>query len=405
VASATRPTVPLQQPSRGADLITEFDNQSPDQAIKTLRRAGLFKGLPADELRTVVELMKGVRAGPGDRLFEEGDTADKFYVVTEGAVEIVKQVPGGGEEKLAVRRVGDVFGEMALLNDAPRFATARATEECECLTLSRGDFEKLMGGDSLALRMMKILSQALRALGIRYVTMERQEEDSATAAGEEPGSARHMRSPPIVAGFDVAGGSAPSRSGVELSAWDELRFTDGRVGLVALALHGDRVPPLHQIAVTRGLCVEFSLAGEPPETLLARVNDSLYENQALSAVQFVEAGMLVPQDDAVLWSNAGGLRCTVLRTDGTFNEFLDHGPPLGEVAGFQHEPVRIPMASGDMMLVLSGSSKGVFRGAVDAVSNLRSTPAGEVVERVQRAVRGAQESGPDKTTVLFLRRF
>lgn len=392
-------------PHRGADLITELDNQSPDEAIETLRRAGLFKGLPADELRTVVELMKGVRAGPGDRLFEEGDTADKFYVVTEGAVEIVKQVPGGGEEKLAVRRVGDVFGEMALLNDAPRFATARATEECECLTLSRGDFEKLMGGDSLALRMMKILSQALRALGIRYVTMERQEEDSTTAAREEPGSARLERSLPIVAGFDVAGRSAPNRSGVELSAWEELRFSDDRVGLVALALHGDRVPPLHQIAVTRGLCVEFSLAGEPPETLLARVNDCLYGTQVPSGDQFVEAGMLVPQDDAVLWANAGGLQCAILRTDGTFNEFPDHGPPLGVVAGFQHEFKRISIGSGDMMLVLSGVSRGVFRGAVDAVSNLRSTAAEEVVERVQRAVRGTQESDPNKATVLFLRRF
>ena len=228
---------------QGTDLITEFDSQSPDEAIETLRRAGLFKGLPVDELRTVVGLMHGVRAGPGDHLFEEGDTDDKFYVVMEGAVEIIKHVPGGGEEKLAVRRVGDVFGEMALLNDAPRFATARATEECECLTLSRGDFEKLMGGDSLALRMMKILSQALRALGVRYVTMERTGEGAASAAPGDRGSPRLERSLPMVAGFDVAGGSAPNRSGVELSAWEELGFTDDRVGLVALALQGNRVPP------------------------------------------------------------------------------------------------------------------------------------------------------------------
>ena len=207
-----------------------------------------------------------------------------------------------------------------------------------------------------------------------------------------------------MAGFDIVGGSAPNRSGVELNACEELHFTDARIGLVALALHGDRVPPLHQVAVTRALCAEFTLAGEPPETLLARVNDSLYVNQVSSGDQFVEAGMLVPQGDAVLWSNAGGLHCAILRTDGTFNEFPDHGPPLGMVAGFQHELEKIPISSGDMMLVLSGASRGVFRGAVDAVSNLRSTAAGEVVERVQRAIRGAQESGRDEATVLFLRR-
>jgi CRP-like cAMP-binding protein len=84
-------------------------------------------------------------------------------VLTAGAVEIVKAVPGGGEEKLAVRRAGDVFGEMALLNYASRSATARAVGECEGLTLSRTDFEWLMGGDSLSFRLLKILSQALRA--------------------------------------------------------------------------------------------------------------------------------------------------------------------------------------------------------------------------------------------------
>ncbi len=385
-------------------MITERDNQSPDEVIDTLRRVGLFKGLPADELRTVVEMMKGISAGPGDQLFEEGDRADKFYVVTEGAVEIVKHVPAGGEEKLAVRRAGEVFGEMALLNDAPRFATARAAEDCECLTLSSRDFERLMGGDSLFLRMMRILSQALRALGTRFVTMEHREEGSLTAAGEEQGSARKEASLPRVAGFDVAGGSAPNWSGIELSAWEELRFSDDRVGLVALALQGDRVPPLHQVAVTRGLCNEFSLAGEPPETLFARVNDSLYGNQVPSGVQFVEAGMLVPQSESVLWSNAGGLQCAILRTDGTFNEFHDHGPPLGMRAGFEYVLEKIPIGSGDKILVLSGGSRGLFRGAVDALSSLQISAAGEVVERVQQAIRAAKESYPDNASVLFLRR-
>ena len=376
-----------------------LNDLSPDDVFEALRRVDLFSGLPADELRALAAVIRGIRAGPGDRLFEEGDENAKFYIVTEGAVEIVKHVPGGGEEKLAVRRAGDVFGEMALLNDAPRFATARVAEECECLTLSRGDFERLMGGDSLALRMMKILSQALRALGIRFVNMERPEEGSVTAAHEGL-----EQSLPRVDGFDVAGGSAPNWSGIEVSACEALRFSDDRVGLVALALQGDRVPPPHQVAVTRALCMKFSLTGEPPETLLARVNDSLYGNQDPSGGQLVEAGMLVPQGDTVLWSNAGGLQCAILRTDGTFNEFPDHEPPLGMVAGFQHVSERIPIGSDDMILVLSGGSRGLFRGAVAAVSNLRSTAAGEVVERVQRAIRGAQESDPDKATVLFLRR-
>ena len=392
-----------RQSTGTADLITEHENQSPDEVVDTLRRAGLFKGLPADELRTMVDLVKGIGAGPGDLLFEEGDQDDRFFIMTEGAVEIVKQVPGGGEERLAVRRVGDVFGEMALLNDAPRFATARVVEECECLTLSRGDFEKLMGGDSLALRMMRILSQALRALGVRFVTTERRGENSVTATREGPASVLE-RGLPEVDGFDIAGGSAPNWSGIELSAWEALRFSDDRVGLVALALQGDRVPPLHHTAVARALCTELSLAGEPPETLLARVNKGLYLNQIHSRAQYVEAGILVLEGDTVLWSSAGDLQCAILRTDGTSNKFLDHGPPLGMKAGSQYEIKKISIGSGDMIFALSGSSRGLFRGAIEAMSNLQSTPAGEVVERVQQAIRGTREYYPDNAAVLFLRR-
>lgn len=66
------------------------------------------------------------------------------------------------------------------------------------------------------------------------------------------------------------GSHAPSGSGVELSAWEALRFSDDRVGLVALALQGDRVPPLDQVAFARALCNEFSLAGEPSSARTVR---------------------------------------------------------------------------------------------------------------------------------------
>ena len=107
-------------------MITEQENLSPDEVMGSLRRVALFEGLPDDDLRALVEILKRIKAGPGDLLFKEGDEDDRFFVVTAGAVEIVKRVPGGGEEKLAVRRAGDVFGEMALLNDGLRCALLRA---------------------------------------------------------------------------------------------------------------------------------------------------------------------------------------------------------------------------------------------------------------------------------------
>ena len=73
-------------------------------------------------------------------------------------------------------------------------------------------------------------------------------------------------------------------------------------------------------------------------------------------------------------------------------------------AGFQPGIQKIPIGSGDLMLVLSGGSKGLFRGAVDALSRLPTRAAGEVVEKVQQAIRGAKGSNANNTAVLFLRR-
>ncbi len=88
------------------------------------------------------------------------------------------------------------------------------------LTLSRDDFERLMGGDSLAPRLLKILSQALRALGIRFVNVERGDHGVATSPHEKGRTARVQRTPPRVDGFDISIGQAPGSSGVDLSTWE-----------------------------------------------------------------------------------------------------------------------------------------------------------------------------------------
>ena len=59
-------------------MITEQDNLSPDEVMESLRRVALFEGLPDDDLRALVEILKGIKAGPGDLLFEEGDEDDRF---------------------------------------------------------------------------------------------------------------------------------------------------------------------------------------------------------------------------------------------------------------------------------------------------------------------------------------
>ena len=93
-----------------------------------LRKVPLFAELPEDDLRTLSETVAEVRISEGEEIFAEGDPGDRAYVIQEGQIEILKQ-SSGRDVLLVVRETGEVIGEMALLEEAPRMATARARSD------------------------------------------------------------------------------------------------------------------------------------------------------------------------------------------------------------------------------------------------------------------------------------
>ncbi len=81
------------------------------------------------EINFLSTLSKEQRLAAGAVLFLEGDAGDKLYVVLDGQVRISKNLPGTGEEALAIMGRGAFFGEMALIDHKPRSADARAHED------------------------------------------------------------------------------------------------------------------------------------------------------------------------------------------------------------------------------------------------------------------------------------
>jgi signal transduction histidine kinase len=93
--------------------------------LDTLRTVPLFQQLTDADLDRLASASAEVVLEDGEQLFAEGDAGPSAYVITGGEIEIVKTA-GSREVRLAVRRPGEVIGEMALLREAPRSATARA---------------------------------------------------------------------------------------------------------------------------------------------------------------------------------------------------------------------------------------------------------------------------------------
>ncbi len=112
--------------------------------IDQLGRVPLFEGLTPIALELIGRVASEETHKLGTKLFQHGDLGDKLYVIVEGKVRISRQVAGMGEEALAVLGPGSVFGEMALLDDAPRSADAVVHERCRLIALPKDAFNDLL---------------------------------------------------------------------------------------------------------------------------------------------------------------------------------------------------------------------------------------------------------------------
>ncbi|MSO64850.1 MAG: cyclic nucleotide-binding domain-containing protein [Alphaproteobacteria bacterium] len=94
----------------------------------------------------------------GQIIFRRGDPPTYAYLVTTGGVE-----HGGSEQVIDSAGPGDVFGEMSLVENLPRSATARATEDTVCATFSIGDVRKrLSEADVFTVGLLRLLIKRLR---------------------------------------------------------------------------------------------------------------------------------------------------------------------------------------------------------------------------------------------------
>lgn len=104
----------------------------------------------------------GKKLPAGTVLFKDGDTGKQMFVIQKGKIKISKQI-GDQEKTLAILPAGEFFGEMAILNNEPRSATATVEEECLVLIIDTKTFEAMIRGNTeIALRMIKKLAERLK---------------------------------------------------------------------------------------------------------------------------------------------------------------------------------------------------------------------------------------------------
>ncbi|MFL6335702.1 MAG: DUF1003 domain-containing protein [Pyrinomonadaceae bacterium] len=122
-----------------------------------------FELLSADERRALAEVVDLVRLVEGETLFRAGDPGESLYLVRAGEVELSIQDNVGQKITLDTAQRGDFFGEIALLDEQSRTATAVALVETELIELDRGDLLLLFGQKpDAALHMLAAMGRMTR---------------------------------------------------------------------------------------------------------------------------------------------------------------------------------------------------------------------------------------------------
>lgn len=194
-----------------------------------------FSGIPADEMRELEAIMLAETHVAGATIFHEGEDADAFYIVLAGQVSILKEMWGG--RSLDELGPGQFFGEMGVIDEGPRCASAKAVTDVSLLKIRGADFRELLGrSPAFAMRVMATISRRNR---------ENMSLEQMQWSGEAPAPARRGR---VTVVCSMTGGAGVSTAVCNVAS-ELARQSGGRVCVVDasvefgdLALMLDMVP-------------------------------------------------------------------------------------------------------------------------------------------------------------------
>lgn len=256
----------------------------------------VFRGLSEGELTKLSTLVVERDFPAGAVICQEGAVEHSFYVIVQGRVEIVKSL-GTGEVQFDVRGPGGFFGEMGLIESAPRSATVRTLEPCRLLEVDEAVFDQLLADNPVvALSMMRGLSTTIREADVRTIAgLQRKNEELARAYAElRAAQAQIVEKERLERELEIAGEvqrgilpkSFPEIPGLSFDAryrparevggdfYDAFTLSDNQVGLVVADVSDKSVHAAIFMAVTRAL-------------MLAQARDSRSPRQTLLDVHYL----------------------------------------------------------------------------------------------------------------------
>lgn len=132
-----------------------------ERMITFLLDTPMFGTLDPSEIQQLLPIIEVEEYPAGQTLFAEGDIGDAWFALYRGKVDVIKDI-GADKKEIYPLDAGACFGEIALLDGAPRSATIQAIDDCVVLRVSRSAFEELLDqSHSVAYKLLRHLAVTL----------------------------------------------------------------------------------------------------------------------------------------------------------------------------------------------------------------------------------------------------
>jgi CRP-like cAMP-binding protein len=150
----------LRGQTAASDRSTEEAAMARDEKLELLKRVPLFAGLGRKEIEQIGRLAEEVDVPAGRVLMREGQTGQEFFVIVRGSILIER-----AGRKLRSLGAGDFLGEIALVDDGPRTATATTESSSALLVVAHREFHSLMDQfPTVRMAVLQALAQRVRQL-------------------------------------------------------------------------------------------------------------------------------------------------------------------------------------------------------------------------------------------------
>jgi CRP/FNR family transcriptional regulator len=146
------------------------------EVVIALRHVPLFASVQGEGLKRLADVVLEKKVAAGELIFAEHDLGEEVYLVHSGAIQIF-QLVNGRELPIDMMRKGSYFGELAIIDELPRSASARALEDSVLLVLSKHEFRTAVQDyPDIALEALKELSRRLRNTDLQLRALAEQVE-------------------------------------------------------------------------------------------------------------------------------------------------------------------------------------------------------------------------------------